>query len=40
MQTQNADTHRTGIVYKKMLGYYNVHQRPSQRPGNHMYCVI
>ncbi len=25
MQTQNADTHQIGIVFKKMLGFYNVH---------------
>ena len=25
MQTPNTDTHSTGIVYKKILGHYNVH---------------
>lgn len=25
MQTSNTDTHSTGIVYKKMLGHYDVH---------------
>lgn len=25
MQTPNTDTHSTGIVYKKMLGHYDVH---------------